>query len=37
MLKNLEDRGDVKVSIAELQERLDISEKVGISIRQVAQ
>ena len=37
MLKYLEDSDDVKVGITELQERLEISEKVSISIRQLAQ
>ena len=37
MLKYLEDSDDVKVGITELQEQVEISEKVGISIRQVAQ
>ena len=37
MLKYLEDSDDVKVGITELQERLEISAKVGISIRHVAQ
>ena len=36
VMKNLED-SDVKVGVTELQEQLDISETVGISIRQVAQ
>ena len=37
MLKYTEDRGDVKVGVTGVQEQLEISEEVGISIRQVAQ
>ena len=37
MLKNLEDSDDVKVGVTELQKQLEISEEVGIYIRQVAQ
>ena len=37
MLRNLDNSDDVKVGITELQERLDISEKIRISVRQVAQ
>ena len=36
MLRYLNNSDDVKVGITELQERLEISAKVGISVRQVA-
>ena len=34
---SLEDNGDLKVSVTELQEKLGISEEAGVSIKQVAQ
>ena len=37
MLRYPEDSQDLKVGVIELQEQLGISEKAGISIRQVAQ
>ena len=37
MLKYLGNSDDVKVGITELQERLEVSEEAGISVRQVAQ
>ena len=37
MLRYLEDSGDVKVGVTELQEQLEISEEAGVSIRQIAQ
>ena len=37
MLTYLEDSGDLKVGVTELQEQLGISEEAGISIKQIAQ
>ena len=37
MLKYPENSDDVKVVVTELQEKMEISEEVGISTRQVAQ
>ena len=37
LLKYLEDSGDLKVSVTELQEKLGISEEAGVPIKQVAQ